>query len=193
MGTEALFGLCGKDFVILAADMQASHSIIRVKSDADKIWQVENMLFAATGPSSDTQNFVEFIQKNITLHTLKTGLQLSTKAAANFTRNELAYSLRKGPYQADLLIAGVDDDGPHLYFMDYLASLERVNKAAQGYGAFFTLGLMDRYYKPDLTLEEAKDVIRKCIKEMETRFVINLGDYKCKVVDANGVREEKLF
>jgi len=192
MGTEALFGLCGKDFVILAADMQAAHSIIRVKSDADKIRQVEDMLFAATGPSSDVHNFVEFVEKNIKLHTLRTGLKLSTKAAANFTRNELASSLRKGPYQADLLIAGFDDDGPGLYFLDYLASMEKVNKAAQGYGAFFTLGLMDRYYKPDLTLEEAKDIIRKCIKEMETRFVINLGNYKCKVVDANGVREETL-
>eukprot|EP00408_Alexandrium_pacificum_P049537 CAMPEP_0171257130 /NCGR_PEP_ID=MMETSP0790-20130122/53681_1 /TAXON_ID=2925 /ORGANISM="Alexandrium catenella, Strain OF101" /LENGTH=192 /DNA_ID=CAMNT_0011725219 /DNA_START=55 /DNA_END=633 /DNA_ORIENTATION=+ len=191
--TEALFGLCGKDFVILAADMQAAHSIIRVKSDADKIRQVEDMCFAATGPSSDVHNFVEFVEKNIKLHTLRTGLKLSTKAAANFTRNELAYSLRKGPYQADLLIAGIDDDGPALYFLDYLASMEKVNKAAQGYGAFFTLGLMDRYYKPDLTLEEAKEVIRKCIKEMETRFVINLGNYKVKVVDKAGVREESLF
>eukprot|EP00415_Alexandrium_ostenfeldii_P000614 UN0614 len=173
--------------------MQAAHSIIRVKSDADKIRQVEDMCFAATGPSSDVHNFVEFVEKNIKLHTLRTGLKLSTKAAANFTRNELAYSLRKGPYQADLLIAVIDDDGPALYFLDYLASMEKVNKAAQGYGAFFTLGLMDRYYKPDLTLEEAKEVIRKCIKEMETRFVINLGNYKVKVVDKAGVREEFLF
>eukprot|EP00419_Tripos_fusus_P085201 CAMPEP_0172862268 /NCGR_PEP_ID=MMETSP1075-20121228/73750_1 /TAXON_ID=2916 /ORGANISM="Ceratium fusus, Strain PA161109" /LENGTH=192 /DNA_ID=CAMNT_0013710551 /DNA_START=47 /DNA_END=625 /DNA_ORIENTATION=+ len=191
--TEALFGLRGKDFVILAADMQAAHSIIRVKSDTDKIWQVENMLFAASGPNSDTVNFVEFIQKNITLHAMRTGLPMSTKAAANFTRNELAAALRKGPYQADLLIAGMDDDGPSLYFMDYLSAMEKVNKAAQGYGAFFTLGLMDRYYKPDLSLEEAKEIIRKCIKEMETRFIINLGNFKCKVVDANGCREEALF
>mmetsp|Transcript_285 Transcript_285/g.530 ORF Transcript_285/g.530 Transcript_285/m.530 type:complete len:192 (-) Transcript_285:153-728(-) len=190
--TVAIFGLCGKDFVIIAADMQAARSIIRYKSDADKIWKVEDIMFAATGPSSDTNNFLEFVEKNIKLHTLRTGLKLSTKAAANFTRNELAYSLRKGPYQADLLIGGFDDDGPGLYFLDYLASMEKVNKAAQGYGAFFTLGLMDRYYKPDLTLEEAKDIIRKCIKEMETRFVINLGNYKCKVVDKNGVREETL-
>merc|ERR1712113_352732 len=124
-------------------------------------------------------NFVEFIQKNITLQKLKTGLNMSTKAAANFTRNELAYSLRKGPFQADLLIAGFDESGPGLYYLDYLASMEKVNKAAQGYGAFFTLGLMDRYYKPDLNLQEAK-------------VIINLGDYKCKVVDKDGIREISL-
>jgi len=190
--TEATFGICGKDFVIVAADCHAAFSIVRLKDNVDKISPVEDMLFAATGPNSDTTNFVEFIQKNIRLHTLRTGLKMSTKAAANFTRNELAYSLRKGPYQVDLLIAGVDEDGPALYYMDYLASCEKLNKAAQGYGAFFTMGLMDRYYKPDLTVEEAKDIIRKCIKEMETRFVIHLGAFKCKIVDKNGTREETL-
>eukprot|EP00438_Fugacium_kawagutii_P010584 Skav233137 [mRNA] locus=scaffold792:231133:232065:+ [translate_table: standard] len=39
MGTEAMFGLTGKDFVILAADGQAAYSIIRLKNDADKIWK----------------------------------------------------------------------------------------------------------------------------------------------------------
>ena len=37
---EALFGLCGKDFVILAADMHAGRSIIRQKDDVDKIHKV---------------------------------------------------------------------------------------------------------------------------------------------------------
>jgi len=189
MGTEAAFGLCGKDFVILATDCQAAFSIIRMKDDADKIWQIENMLFSVTGPPADTGNFVEFVEKNIKLHSLKTGLKMSTKAAANFTRNELATALRKGPYHADILIAGCDQDGPALYFVDYLASMEKVNKAGHGYGAMFTLGLMDRYYKPDLTLEEAKDIIRMCIKELETRFVVSLGNYKCKVVDKDGCRE----
>lgn len=190
--TEAMFGITGKDFVIVAADCQAAFSIIRIKDDADKIWQVENMLVAAVGPSADTTNFVEFISKNVRLYSLRTGLTLSTKAAANFTRNELAHSLRKGPYQADLLIAGVDEDGPGLYFLDYLASMEKVNKAAHGYGAMFTLGLMDRYWKPNLTLEEATEIIRMCIKELETRFIVQLGNYKCKVVDKSGVREIQL-
>merc|ERR1712217_545074 len=112
--------------------------------------------------------------------------------AANFTRNELAYSLRKGPFQADLPIAGCDESGPGLYYLDYLGRMEKVNKAAQGYGAFFTLGLMDRYYKPDLNLEEAKNIIKLCMKEMETRFVMNLGNFKCKVVDKDGCREISL-
>eukprot|EP00747_Dinoflagellata_sp_TGD_P210811 gnl/TRDRNA2_/TRDRNA2_84054_c0_seq1.p1 gnl/TRDRNA2_/TRDRNA2_84054_c0~~gnl/TRDRNA2_/TRDRNA2_84054_c0_seq1.p1 ORF type:complete len:192 (+),score=47.38 gnl/TRDRNA2_/TRDRNA2_84054_c0_seq1:96-671(+) len=190
--TEALFGLCGKDFVILAADCHSAFSICRLKDDTDKIAVVDKMAFAASGPNCDTTNFVQFIEKNIRLHTLRTGQPLTTKAAANFTRNELAHSLRNGPYQVDLLIGGVDADGPGLYFMDYLSSMEKVNKAAHGYGAYFALSIMDRYYKPDMDLEEAKTVIRACIKEMETRFVIHMGTFKCKVVDKDGVKEIQL-
>eukprot|EP00930_Biecheleria_cincta_P069268 TRINITY_DN5701_c3_g1_i1.p1 TRINITY_DN5701_c3_g1~~TRINITY_DN5701_c3_g1_i1.p1 ORF type:complete len:193 (+),score=50.25 TRINITY_DN5701_c3_g1_i1:110-688(+) len=189
MGTEAMFAVAGKDFVIIAADSQAAFSIIRIKHDADKIWQVGQMLFACSGPPADTANFMEFIEKNIKLHELRTGLPLSTKAAASFTRNELATALRKGPFQTDLLIAGIDADGPGLYFMDYLASMEKVNKAAHGHGAMFTLGLLDRYWKPDLTEAEGIELMRKCIKELETRYIVDLGKYKCKIVDKNGPRE----
>merc|ERR1712217_73399 len=193
MGTEAMFGIKGKDFVIIASDQQTTFSVIKMKDDYDKIWEVEGKLLAASGPSADAANFVEFIEKNIRLHTLRTWVPLSTKAAANFTRNELAHSLRKGPYQTDMLIGGYDEDGPCLYFMDYLASMEKVNKGAHGYGAMFTYGLMDRYWKKDLGLEEAKEIIRKCIKELEVRFLINFKKYKCKVVDKDGCREVKLF
>jgi len=190
MSGEALFGLCGKDFVIVAADMHASTSIIRTKDNVDKLRKVDDsLIIGALGPSADTNSFVEFIDKNLRLNKQRTGCKLSSKAAANFTRNEIAQALRKGSYQCDMLMAGHDKNGPALYFIDYLASMQKVNKGAQGYGAYFALGIMDRYYKADLTLEEATEIIRKCIKEMETRFVMHMTHFKCKVVDKDGIRE----
>jgi 20S proteasome subunit beta 4 len=50
------------------------------------------------------------------------------------------------PRYVNMLIAGVDDDGPSLYFMDYLSSLIKVPYAVHGYGGMFTLSIMDRYY-----------------------------------------------
>ncbi len=52
-----------------------------------------------------------------------------------------------------MLIAGHDESsGPELYFMDYLASLVKVPFAVHGYGSFFSLSVMDRYYKPGVYL-----------------------------------------
>ena len=52
------------------------------------------------------------------------------------------------PYYVNLLLGGYDkEDGPQLYFMDYLASQVKLPYAVHGYGSFFTLSVMDRYYK----------------------------------------------
>lgn len=49
----------------------------------------------------------------------------------------------------NLLLAGYDDaDGPGLYYMDYMASLAKAPFAAHGYGAYLTLSILDRHYKP---------------------------------------------
>ena len=52
------------------------------------------------------------------------------------------------PYYVNLLLGGYDkEEGPQLYFMDYLASQVKLPYAVHGYGSFFTLSVMDRYYK----------------------------------------------
>ena len=51
---------------------------------------------------------------------------------------------------------------------------------------------MDRFAKPDLSLEEALDLIRKCIAEINTRFVMNLPKFVVKVADKDGIREVAL-
>merc|ERR550514_1784811 len=99
--------------------MHATQSIARLKDDVDKIKEVQGMGFAALGPDADTTNFLEYIEKNMRLYQLRTGLDLSVKAAVSFTRNEIAGALRKGPYQVDMLVGGVDEEGPALYFIDY--------------------------------------------------------------------------
>lgn len=82
--------------------------------------------------------FSEYIQKNILLYQYRNGIPLSTSAAANFTRGELATALRKNPYEVNMMIAGWDkDQGPSLYYLDYISTLHKVEKGGMGYGKFF--------------------------------------------------------
>jgi 20S proteasome subunit beta 4 len=59
----------------------------------------------------------------------------------------MAENLRKSPSHANVILAGYDKDGPKLYWCDYLGSLQKVTKAAHGYGGHFLYGIMDNYYK----------------------------------------------
>lgn len=52
------------------------------------------------------------------------------------------------PYFVNVLMGGYDkENGPELYFMDYLASSVKVPFACHGYGGYLSLSIMDRYYK----------------------------------------------
>eukprot|EP00392_Amoebophrya_sp_AT5.2_P015547 g15753.t1 len=192
---ETCFGVKGAGFAIVCADAQMqAHQIIAIKNDEDKIMTVENKLFACNGPSADRTSFMDYINKNITLYKLRNGVSLSTKAAATFTRNELAQALRKGPYQCDMVIAGYDEEvgDAELYFMDAYASCAKVNKAAHSYAGNFVHGILDKEWKENLTETEGLGIVKKCITEIQTRFGLGRLDYfTIKIVDKNGIRVVK--
>jgi len=123
---------------------------------------------------------------------IKNGIELTPKAAATFTRKELATSLRsRKPYLANLLIAGYDVStlSSQLYWIDYLGSSASIPFAAHGYGAYYVLSILDRYHRSDISLDEAKVLIKKCIDELKSRFILNIANFKIKVVDKDGIRE----
>ncbi|KAK3606164.1 hypothetical protein CHS0354_010798 [Potamilus streckersoni] len=190
---ECLIGLQGKDFVMVASDTTSARSIVSMKQDYDKMFKLSNnLLMLVTGEAGDTVQFAEFIAKNVQLYKMRYGYDLSPHAAANFTRKNLADYLRSStPYAVNLLIAGYDKtEGPALYYMDYLASLNKVPFAAHGYGSFFTLSIMDRHYTENITREEAAELLKKCINEIKKRFIVNMPTFKVRIVDKDGTHDQ---
>jgi 20S proteasome subunit beta 4 len=49
---------------------------------------------SVVGEAGDTNQFAEFVAKNIQLYKMQNGYEMSPKAAANFTRRNLADYLR---------------------------------------------------------------------------------------------------
>lgn len=76
--------------------------------------------------------------------------------------------------------------------MDYMAALSKVNFGAHGYCANFVLSVFDREWKENLTFEEGMSVVRKCLHELRTRFMISQPNFFIKVVDKNGIRTVQL-
>lgn len=187
-------GVKGRDFVMVCCDTAATSSqILTIKDDEDKILPIDtHRVMALAGEPGDRVNFAQFIIANVRLYALRNATELSTHAIANFTRMELATALRKNPYMANLLIAGMDEKtGPALFWLDYLATMHKTNFSGTGYGSYFALSIFDRYWKPDLTESEAMQVMEKAIGEVKKRLVIGPSNYVVKVIDKNGTRIAK--
>ncbi|KAK9160968.1 hypothetical protein Syun_007309 [Stephania yunnanensis] len=188
---ECVFGLVGNGFAVVVADSSAVSSILVHKSKEDKVMILDShKLMGASGESGDRVQFTEYIQKNVALYQFRNGIPLTTAAAANFTRGELAAALRKSPYHVNILLAGYDKEtGPSLYYIDYIAALHKIEKGAFGYGSYFSLAMMDRHFHSNMSVEEAIDLVDKCILEIRTRLVVAPPNFVIKIVDKDGARE----
>ncbi|KAG7207705.1 hypothetical protein KM043_009323 [Ampulex compressa] len=161
---ECLIGIKFKDFVLVAADMTNAQSIMVMKSDEHKIHKLsDKLVMAVSGESGDTIQFSEYIAKNIQLYKMRNGYELSPKAAAYFTRRNLADYLR--------------------------TSCVQVPYAAHGYGGFFSMSILDRYHSLDMSEEEAYVLMKKCVREIHKRLIVNLPNFKVQKVSKDGIKD----
>lgn len=105
----------------------------------------------------------------------------------------MATALRKGPYQVNVLIGGYDtqENRAKLYWMDYLGTLQQVNKGAQGYAGYFCNSVLDQHFKADMTQDQGIECAKKCIYELNHRFMISQHGYLGKLVTKDGIKEIK--
>ena len=131
---------------------------------------------------------------------MRNDTDLGPSAVASFVRGELARSLRsRSPYNVNLLLGGVDPitKQPHLYWLDYLASLAPLPYAAHGYAQYvilltsgyvldrlnlsfadlpyryYCLSILDKHHHPDIDLEKGKMILRMCTDELQRRLPID--------------------
>ncbi|KAL6071255.1 Proteasome subunit beta type-4 [Balamuthia mandrillaris] len=192
---DSVIGLVGKDYVLVATDTGSARSILRMKQDEDKIVELDgHKIMGMAGPVGDRSQFGDYVQKNVKLYRLRNGITLGTHATANFVRGELADALRRAPYQVNVLLGGWDEEkGCSLYFIDYLAAMHKVNFSTHGYAGYFVLSILDKHWRKDMELEEGLAVVRRCVEELRTRFIINSPDFVVKVVSKEGTKVVPLY
>ena len=71
-----------------------------------------NKLMSLSGTFADAKDFSNYVQKNIHLYRYRHGYELSTEETAHWMRMEMAYALRKNPWQVNTILAGIDDGKP---------------------------------------------------------------------------------
>ena len=188
---DCIFAVQGKDYILLAGDRASvSNSIIKLQDTDHKLFKLnDNQVIACVGESYDKKDFPKYIKANLDLYFFQNGQRLTTEEAAAYIRNQFAEGIRSSPYQCNCLLAGFDEDGPKLYWMDYLGSYAKLLKAAHGYGAYFLYGLMDNFYKKNMSLDDGEDIIKKCINELKTRFSINMVDFDVFKITKNEIED----
>ncbi|KAG8347835.1 putative proteasome beta 2 subunit [Trypanosoma vivax] len=187
-------------FVLVAAAGLNAFYYIKITDTEDKVTELDShKVVACAGENGPRVNFVDYIKCNLALKRMREhGRSISTQATAHFMRNTLSGALRSrgGAYLVNCLLAGydaetsADDDsvkGTHLYYLDYLGTMQEVPYGCHGYGAAFVTAMLDRLWRPNLTSQEGAELMQMCCDEVKKRVVISNDKFICKAVTSNGI------
>lgn len=88
-------------------------------------------------------------------------------------------------------MAGVDQntETPELYWIDYLGTFCKVPYAAHGYAAYFSLSIMDKCWNNNIDFDTGCSIMKKCIAEIQKRFIIQHPKIKVRVVTKDGCKD----
>uniref|UniRef100_A0A8C5E2P2 Proteasome 20S subunit beta 13a n=1 Tax=Gouania willdenowi TaxID=441366 RepID=A0A8C5E2P2_GOUWI len=141
------------DGVVLGLDTRACAKIHYISP---------NIYCCGAGTAADTEKTTDLLSSNLTIFSLNSGRNPRVVMAANILQDML-YRYR-GQIGANLILGGVDCTGNHLYKVGPYGSVDKTAYLSMGSGDLAALGILEDGFKPDLEMEQAKDLVRAAIQ-----------------------------
>jgi 20S proteasome alpha/beta subunit len=112
-------------------------------------------------------------------------LQQQIRQASSVEQETIAATTAKAP-SSDVPTTATPWQ-PRLYWVDDLATLYEVPYGAHGLGSVSSLAILDQYYRPDMSREEATALMQRCFAQLRQRYVSQSPHPPClKLIDASG-------
>ena len=160
-----IVGIKTKEGVVLGSDRRASKGFFIGSKITQKIAKVDDTLaIAIAGQLSDAEYLIRVAKAERKLLELRRGFPLTVKESSRLIAN-LAYSGLKSyqPYFVELLVAGVDDNGGHIYAADMSGAITTEDFASSGSGSPIAYGVLESVYHKNITNEEGKEIATKAV------------------------------
>ncbi|GMI32808.1 hypothetical protein TrRE_jg9230 [Triparma retinervis] len=148
----AIIAMAGKDCVGIAADTRLGVQAQTVACDFKKVFKMGDKLFVGlAGLASDVQTLDQLLTFRKNLYELKEEREMKPKVFSAML-SSILYEKRFGPYFAEPVVAGLDDDGkPFLSAMDLIgAPVYTDDFVVSGTCTGNLYGMCETLYKPNL-------------------------------------------
>ncbi|HHF56325.1 MAG TPA: archaeal proteasome endopeptidase complex subunit beta [Thermoplasmatales archaeon] len=187
-GTTTL-GLVFKDGIVAAAEHRATMGTLIAHKVAKKIFKIdEHMLLTTAGLVGDAQLLARFLRVEAELYKLEREGPMPVKGAATLMANIL--NQRKFyPYYVQLIIAGVDNTGPHIFSLDAAGGAIEDIYTTTGSGSPYVFGVLEDNYRKDMTEEEAIDLAIRAMTAAMKRDAASGDGMDVVVITKKGYRE----
>jgi len=180
-------GLKFQDGVLLFALKNISSNLVELNA-LDKINQINNYTICTyCGLSADARHLIDFAREEVQTYKIWYDEQISIKTLVeNICEYMNVYSRFEivRPFGVVLLIAGIDEKGPHLFATDPSGSFLEYKAICQGkkYGNVTTY--LEKYYKFNMKIDDAIHLGLNAIKK-STNKKIDSNNIEIAIVEKN--------
>ncbi|KHN76925.1 Proteasome subunit beta type-5-A [Toxocara canis] len=152
-----------KGGIIVAVDSRASAGEYISSKSVMKILDIgDRMVATMAGGAADCQFWTRVVAKYCTLYELREKSEITVAAASKYFSNVL-YGYRNYGLSVGSLIAGYDKRGPAIFKVDSEGQRVQLRLCSVGSGSLSAYGILDSFYQPKMTDEEARILGRRAI------------------------------
>lgn len=158
-------GLIFDGGVVLATEKRATMGYMIASKRAKKVYQIGNRIGMTTaGGVGDAQQMARLMTVECSLYQIRRGRQMTVGAAATLLSNILNNN-RMYPYYVQLLVGGVDENGPSIYSVDALGGATKEEEiVATGSGSPMAYGVLEDRFTTGMDKDEAISLAIRAIR-----------------------------
>jgi len=173
----SLVGLICKDGIVMAGDKRSTAGgQIVMNKNCDKIIPINDYLITSgTGVASDIDMLQKLAKAQLKVKELRDKKRPTVKEAANLIAAMNYKNIRQPTmiqFIAGLMVGGVNEDGTsELYSVEPAGSVMKVEDFDANFssGMPYILGLLEKSYEKDMTMEEGVELAIEAIKAASER------------------------
>lgn len=187
-GTTTLSLVC-KDGVVASAEHRATMGTMIAHKVAKKIYKIdEHLLLTTAGLVGDAQILARYLKAEAELYKMEREERMPVGGAATLMANIL--NQRKFyPYYVQLIIAGVDDGGPHVFSLDAAGGAIEDVYTTSGSGSPYVLGVLEDNYKKEMSIEDGIDLAIKAMNAAMKRDSASGNGIDLVIITSKGYKE----
>ncbi len=186
-GTTTLAMIC-KGGIVMATESRATMGTLISNKRTNKLFKIDDHLgMTIAGLVGDAQLLARYLSAEVQLYRIKNGKPLSIKGAATMMSNILN-GRRYYPYWVQLIVAGMDDSGEHVYSLDAAGGSIEDEYVTTGSGSPYVYGVLEDHYKKGMSIKDGVDLAVRALSMAMRRDSASGGYINLATITKDGFK-----
>lgn len=182
-------GLTCKDGVVIATEHRATMGTLIAHKKTQKLFKIdENIGLTVAGLVGDAQVLARYLRAEAELYRMKHKSPMPLVAASTLLANILN-GRKFYPYWVQLIVAGVDIDGNHVYSLDAAGGSIPDDYVTTGSGSPYVYGVLEDHFKMGISLDEGADLAIRGLHAAIKRDSASGNGISVAMISSKGFKE----